>query len=58
MIAGSTANAALFYGLAIGALRHPLLPMVRVDALRPARLGASTRFSDAGRDRSQAQKVE
>src|SRR5262249_19930721 len=34
------------------------LPMARVDALLPAKIGASTRFSDADRDRSQAQKVE
>jgi len=32
--------------------------MARVDALLPAKIGASTRFSDADRDRSQAQKVE
>jgi hypothetical protein len=57
MFAGSTANAALFYGLAIGTLRHHM-PMVRVDAPAPAKIGASTRFSDADRDRSQAQKVE
>ena len=35
--ASSISDAALFYGLAIGTLRHHLLPMVRVDALRPAR---------------------
>jgi hypothetical protein len=58
MFAGSSANAALFYQLAIGTLRHHPLPMVRVDAPAPAKIGASTRFSDADRDRSQAQKVE
>jgi len=31
--------------LAIGTLRHHLLPMVRVDALDPAKIGASTRFA-------------
>jgi hypothetical protein len=29
--------------LAIGILRHQLLPMVRVDALVPAKISASTR---------------
>jgi hypothetical protein len=29
--------------LAIGTLRHHLLPMVRVDALLPAKISASTR---------------
>jgi hypothetical protein len=38
MFAGSSANAALFYGLAIGTLRHHLLPMVRVDALVSAKI--------------------
>ena len=36
--AGLIANAALFYGLAIGTLRHHLLPMVRVDAPAPAKI--------------------
>ena len=44
--------------LAIGILASPHGPMARVDALCPAKIGASTRFSDADRDRSQAQKVE
>ena len=58
MVAGSIADAALFYWLAIGTLPHHLMPMVRVDAPAPAKIGASTRFSDDDRDRSQAQKVE
>jgi len=37
MVASSISDAALFYGLAVGTLRHHLLPMVRVDALCPAR---------------------
>ena len=39
-------------------LASPHGPMVRVDAPCPAKIGASTRFSDADRDRRQAQKVE
>jgi hypothetical protein len=45
MVAGSSADAALFYGLAIGTLPHQHGPMARVDALRPAKIGASTRSS-------------
>ena len=44
--------------LAIGILASPHGSMVRVDALVPAKIGASTRFSDVDRDRRQAQKVE
>jgi hypothetical protein len=40
MVAGSIADVAWF---AIGILRHQLLPMVRVDALNPAKTSASTR---------------
>ena len=43
---------------AIGILASPHGPMARGDALCAAKIGASTRFSDADRDRSQAQKVE
>jgi hypothetical protein len=34
----------LIVELAIGTLRHHLLPMVRVDAPVPAKIGASTRL--------------
>jgi hypothetical protein len=38
--------------LAIGTLRHHLLPMVRVDAPAPAKIGVSTRFNGVNYQRS------
>jgi len=62
--AEATAHADAWFGppppireLAIGILASPQ-GRWSVDALCPAKIGASTRFSDADRDRRQAQKVE